>query len=756
MGNNQTSVKEMTHQKKESPKILEKSNQEFILSKNNYPSQINFVKQQTSITETTHSHKEFLKKLEESNPEFFISQINNPYKFFWKSNLDPDKKDDIPQWTPYEEEDNIYLEYFYQQKQEYAKIGDYIINFKILMQYHQKDTWRQRKIQRANPDEVDFIYRKSRFNTENFLNNFKETDIEKISLNQKTQRIGKIEISVKCSNIYSEINNKYTAIYFNVLPGNEIKILLLNSFLKELTINLKEMDIKSLRKNLNKELYLYADSINRYNIYKNKYLVNLDENNFCAYILKMYTEEGFLYRVVNKILREKDLKEFKRIQCYYICLLAAFEHSSSLANKKILTDPYTPYHIINNIKQNNKLFIYRGTLITEKEIKYFQTNPTCIRIYNEFLSCSMDKNTANCFAANCFIELELDFEINAVNNYFTFLNSDLTVFKGEREILLKSGVIIHINSFHRNIEKHGPQYIIKGKVISFNEQELFTCVFKGFNDEILYIEDNSIGSNPDNMKYLSEALKENKSITTLDLCNNSTASNPDNMKWLSEALKENKSITTLNLQWSSIKSNSDNMKHFSEALKKNKIITTLYLYNNSIGSNPDNMKYLSEGLKENKTITTLNLYNNSIGPNPDNMKYLSLALKENKTITTLDLGSNSIGSNPDNMKYLSDALKENKTIMTLNLGSNFIGLNPDNMKYLSEALKVNKSITSLDLGGNSIGSNPDNIKCLSEALKYRKTNTTLDLNDNKIGLNKDNMDYLSEALKENKNIKINL
>jgi hypothetical protein len=186
------------------------------------------------------------------------------------------------------------------------------------MLIHHKDTRKQRKIIRAKPEEVGLIYRKNRFKAENFIINYNESDSEKISFNNwKTEKVGRVKINVNTSNISSEIDNKYTTIHFNVLPGYEIKFLLLNSFFKELTINLKEMDFKPLVQYLNKELDLYADSINRFNIYKNRYLCYMHENNFCNYILKMYTEEGFLYRIVNKILRKKDVTEFKKIQCYY-------------------------------------------------------------------------------------------------------------------------------------------------------------------------------------------------------------------------------------------------------------------------------------------------------------------------------------------------------------------------------------------------------------------------------------------------------
>ncbi|KAF9199684.1 hypothetical protein BGZ59_003765, partial [Podila verticillata] len=79
----------------------------------------------------------------------------------------------------------------------------------------------------------------------------------------------------------------------------------------------------------------------------------------------------------------------------------------------------------------------------------------------------------------------------------------------------------------------------------------------------------------------------------------------------------------------------------SEALKTNLTLTTLNLGFNSIYEN--GAVALSEALKTNSSLTTLNLGVNSIGD--DGAQMLSEALKANSTLITLDLGSNSIGDN---------------------------------------------------------------------------------------------------------------
>ncbi|KAF9136205.1 hypothetical protein BGX30_011300, partial [Mortierella sp. GBA39] len=109
----------------------------------------------------------------------------------------------------------------------------------------------------------------------------------------------------------------------------------------------------------------------------------------------------------------------------------------------------------------------------------------------------------------------------------------------------------------------------------------------------------------------------NSNLTTLDLWNNSIGDNE--VQALSEALKINSTLTTLDLG----------------------NLNTLDRGDNWIGDN--GTQALSEALKSNSTLTTLNLSNNSIGDN--GAQALSEALKINSTLTTLDLQNNSIGSN---------------------------------------------------------------------------------------------------------------
>jgi Ran GTPase-activating protein (RanGAP) involved in mRNA processing and transport len=89
-------------------------------------------------------------------------------------------------------------------------------------------------------------------------------------------------------------------------------------------------------------------------------------------------------------------------------------------------------------------------------------------------------------------------------------------------------------------------------------------------------------------------------------------------------------------------------KYITDVLKENKTLTDLYLWNNNIGE--EGAKYIFEALKENKTLTLLHLGCNSIGE--EGAKYITESLKINTTLTNLDLGLNGIGKERDEINKL--------------------------------------------------------------------------------------------------------
>jgi Leucine-rich repeat (LRR) protein len=209
--------------------------------------------------------------------------------------------------------------------------------------------------------------------------------------------------------------------------------------------------------------------------------------------------------------------------------------------------------------------------------------------------------------------------------------------------------------------------------LGFNEAEKIDCSNKKLTDEHLPI--------------ITELLKSNKTITTLDLSNN----NITDVTSIINLLKTNETITTLDLSNNTI----SKPGFFYKALSKIKTIKHLDLSNqNNIldlsNSNITNIESIKKILEKDKTITTLDLSNNNI---TDVISIINL-LKTNETITTLDLSNNNI----TDVTSIINLLKTNKTITTLDLSNT----NITDYTSIIDLLKSNTTITTLDLSNNNI------------------------------------------------------
>lgn len=153
-------------------------------------------------------------------------------------------------------------------------------------------------------------------------------------------------------------------------------------------------------------------------------------------------------------------------------------------------------------------------------------------------------------------------------------------------------------------------------------------------------------------------------------------------RYLSLALKNNATLTELNLGHNEIKCNGT--KNLASAIKIN-TITKLKLDYNEIGSK--GAAYLSLfALNTNVKLIDLNLRNNVIGYN--GTKHLSLMLKNNTILIKLKLSKNGITNK--GAEYLSLMLRTNITLTKLILYVNLFGV--VGKKHLLSAIDVNTTL----------------------------------------------------------------
>ncbi|CAF1389247.1 unnamed protein product, partial [Didymodactylos carnosus] len=386
----------------------------------------------------------------------------------------------------------------------------------------------------------------------------------------------------------------------------------------------------------------------------------------CA--LQLYTMETFLYKLVNKTLRENDRTKTDTLGPY--CYLV-----------------YYSWYMTND-KTSDK--VYRALELDALMIDHYKTAIGQKKCWFGFTSTSKDPKIAQQFG-NTLIIVDMSF----VSGLDLSPHSD---FPREQEVLLPAGTKFQIEKVEYIQEETKHRIHVKllpqNNFLQHQLSTIHTTIQLSLQSKHLDTTD---------IETLCNAFKRNRTLATLDLRRNNISD--EGAKALGDALKVNQTLTILDLARNDI--SDEGAKALGHALKVNQTLTTLDLQSNQISA--EGAKALGDALKVNQTLTILDLAWNEISD--DGAKALGDALKVNQTLTTLDLQSNQISD--DGAKELGDALKVNQTFTTLDLTGNAIS--DDGAKALGDALKVNQTFTTLHLTGNAISD--EGAKALRDALK---------------------------------------
>jgi len=608
------------------------------------------------------------------------SESEKDFLFFWKANIEPWEIKELPNWAPYDQEDQYILSQAYntflidqtQNKVDLKKPADHFIDLSQMMQFNKIDSYKCRQIQRSFPGQIKNIVRINRFNTKakNYQYNIDFMG-EKV-LNQ-------YDYSFFFRNIEQQKKKKFNKIYFCVFPENPCELELEESLsffddnsiiqisLEDLKLNLiQEMNTISKEGEKNQKIH---SALN----YKLEIEKIKDLKSFCKQIVHIYTMEGFLYKKLNHFLRKLDQKEFQNIKYYYISLLSCFKYINQNTQ----------------INMNQNLIVYRASRCSDEEFKKYEVNNNSkiIRVFKEFLSTSSDHLVSmNLFKKNdpnfkeFLWEISIPSEIiKYESSYFADI-SKYSQYPSEKELLIRSGAVIQIDKIVPYTE------VINNQIIEYKNKFKKICTLKSFS-----------------LVSLFQMVVLDPSIEKLYLHENNLGENENNMLYLKEALENNRTIKVINLNMNNLGCNEKNMIYLKEALEKNDSIQELFLGSNNLGRNVKNMLYLKIALLKNNSIEDLNLWNNNLGINEMNLAHLKDILENNMSIRKIGLGGNKLGRNEKNMNFMKEALEKNNSLVELDLYDNNLRENQKNMLYLKQALEINRSIKKVDLRSNYLG-----------------------------------------------------
>nr|XP_042139250.1 NLR family CARD domain-containing protein 3 [Peromyscus maniculatus bairdii] len=249
--------------------------------------------------------------------------------------------------------------------------------------------------------------------------------------------------------------------------------------------------------------------------------------------------------------------------------------------------------------------------------------------------------------------------------------------------------------------------------------ELLGSVLSGKDCRIqnISLRGNSIG--PQGAKALADALKINRTLTSLSLQNN--VIKDGGVVCMAEALVSNQTISILQLQKNLI--GPVGAQQMADALKQNRSLKELMFSSNTIGDG--GAMALAEALKVNQGLENLDLQSNAVSN--AGVAVLMRALCVNRTLSSLSLRENSIS--PEGAQALAQALCMNNTLKHLDLTANL--LHDQGAQAIAVAVGENHSLTHLHLQWNFIQAGA--ARALGQALQLNRTLRTLDLQENAIG-----------------------
>ena len=246
---------------------------------------------------------------------------------------------------------------------------------------------------------------------------------------------------------------------------------------------------------------------------------------------------------------------------------------------------------------------------------------------------------------------------------------------------------------------------------------------------------------------LAGALRDNVTLTSLDICDGVVLDAGASLLALGEALHGNTTLKFLNLDLYEI--STAGVMTLCESLSRNATLTTLKLENMFFYD--DGAVVLCKMLRSNANLTTLHLDNAGIGIvggaalcdalstnatlttlglpwsriSDAGIAALCATLRTHTSLTALDLSCSEF-EEPGAADALRALLHDNVTLKKLVLDDNYIG--DASAMVLAEALSTHSTLTSLVISGNGIGD--EGAIALGGALHSNSTLTELLLSEN--------------------------
>jgi len=325
-----------------------------------------------------------------------------------------------------------------------------------------------------------------------------------------------------------------------------------------------------------------------------------------------------------------------------------------------------------------------------------------------------------------------------------------------------SSITIHDIDDISNIYKHNTLKEIVIYCPIRNEQDVIDLAsYLKLNNKINFLKLAGCELEDSGIKYILEALKENKQIKNLCLCHNIL--DTEGSKLISDLIELNQTLEILQIYDEFQNSKyEDVVRNILKSMNKNKNIKKLIIKRMYVGESDELIEFVRNNTLIELDISECRISDNILEKFIDELRFntslyslnasfclnitkimekITNCLKVNQSLKSLIIGFNKIGD--PGIKILSESLKINQTLNNLNLQNN--NISDDGLIYLIEALKSNESIQIINLAGNRI----TDIGANYLITLFEKNKNLMEIILEKNYINKDKLEEVNKLCKNN-------
>lgn len=320
----------------------------------------------------------------------------------WKSNVNPWSNVEPDTWEQYSDIENYMIEHAHQQNRTQVELDHFLIDFKKNIQ-----------INKNNPDKKRPIKRESIHKSNNNNRGHRFT-IEQPKLNHTSL------------NVTDPFRSFIQNAGFGYLPDDKINDELIEEAACGIEIEGRKMN----------KLLEAQHMANELRNMKRKSVKEILE-----FAVKLYTAESFLYKLINKVMREADM-------CKGMLLdQKDREYGKTLGPYCGLLDKY----LRDSPKQEN-IKVYRCATLTDEMIHDYKTHIGSTAWWDAFSSTTKNKHKALEFGGNTLFVIYIPYGLGRAGVNI----SSLSEYPNEEEILLQPAIRVEIANveYDSNIQKH--------------------------------------------------------------------------------------------------------------------------------------------------------------------------------------------------------------------------------------------------------------------------------------------------------------